>query len=232
MRRNTRCGSFETLMGRPMSTRTCPLPGCKNKHYGKSLCRLHWKRKWRTGTTELTIRDNRDESGRLLPGARIYVPPKGISSNSGRTHFKKGMTPWNKGARKEHRDLTVMTFICEVCGASFSRVPRARGNPRTCSRSCFGKLRSGSNHHNWKGGVTAEHERLRKTARYAQWRVTVFQRDDFTCQMCDKRGGRLHADHIQPFATNPALRLELSNGRTLCVQCHRATPTWGSVRVR
>lgn len=36
----------------------------------------------------------------------------------------------------------------------------------------------------------------------------------------------LNADHIKPFAYFPELRLELSNGRTLCVECHRKTPTF------
>jgi hypothetical protein len=74
---------------------------------------------------------------------------------------------------------------------------------------------------NWKGGRNAEHTRLRKTVRYAEWRTAVFTRDDFTCLKCGVRGGRLEADHIKPFSLFPALRFELSNGRTLCKPCHR-----------
>jgi 5-methylcytosine-specific restriction endonuclease McrA len=29
-------------------------------------------------------------------------------------------------------------------------------------------------------------------------RLEVFRRDDFTCQYCDKRGGKLHCDHVVP----------------------------------
>ncbi len=60
-----------------------------------------------------------------------------------------------------------------------------------------------------------------------EWRLAVFTRDNFTCVMCDKRGGRLQADHIKPFGQFPELRIDVSNGRTLCVKCHQGTDTYG-----
>lgn len=62
---------------------------------------------------------------------------------------------------------------------------------------------------------------------YKEWRRRVFMRDDFTCQECWARGGQLHADHVKPWSTHPESRYELSNGKTLCVTCHRKTDTWG-----
>ena len=86
--------------------------------------------------------------------------------------------------------------------------------------------RRGSAAPNWRGGVYPENARIRGSLEYRQWRTSVFQRDNYTCQGCGKRGGYLHADHIKPFAYYPDLRLELSNGRTLCVPCHKKTDTW------
>lgn len=86
---------------------------------------------------------------------------------------------------------------------------------------------SGPNHPNWKGGITPILEKLRKTFEYEEWRKSVFERDDYTCQECKVVGGILEADHIKPFALFPALRFELSNGRTLCQPCHRKTKTYG-----
>ena len=59
------------------------------------------------------------------------------------------------------------------------------------------------------------------------WRKAVFQRDNFTCQKCGKRGGRIQAHHIKPFKAFPKLRHVLSNGATLCLDCHKKTDTYG-----
>lgn len=93
---------------------------------------------------------------------------------------------------------------------------------------------SGARHHNWKGGITSINEKIRKSLEYKLWRKAVFERDNYTCIWCGtkfikgKTGKvKLHADHIKPFAHYPELRLELSNGRTLCELCHETTDTYG-----
>lgn len=81
---------------------------------------------------------------------------------------------------------------------------------------------------NWQGGITPVHQKIRGSKKYKEWRTSVFQRDNYTCVECgDKSGGNLNADHIKPFAYFSELRFELSNGRTLCVDCHRRTDTYG-----
>jgi len=88
----------------------------------------------------------------------------------------------------------------------------------------------GENNPNWKKDKSKSERlvMLRKTVAYEEWRNSVFERDKYTCQECgDKRGGNLEADHIKPFAYFPELRFELSNGKTLCKECHKKTPTWG-----
>ena len=68
---------------------------------------------------------------------------------------------------------------------------------------------------------------IRNSLKYKLWREAVFKRDDWTCVFCKKRGVHLHADHIRPFAKYPKYRFRISNGRTLCVSCHRKTLTYG-----
>lgn len=81
----------------------------------------------------------------------------------------------------------------------------------------------GAAHPNWKGGITPEHARLRASPEYAAWRTAVFERDGYKCQRCgDSKGGNLNAHHVKDFATHPALRFEVSNGLTLCEDCHKA----------
>jgi 5-methylcytosine-specific restriction endonuclease McrA len=62
---------------------------------------------------------------------------------------------------------------------------------------------------------------------YRLWRESVFGRDDWTCVLCGRRGGRLVADHIKSWRYNPELRFDLDNGRTLCDPCHTRTPNYG-----
>jgi hypothetical protein len=61
---------------------------------------------------------------------------------------------------------------------------------------------------------------------YKDWRKAVFDRDDYTCQICGQHGGRLTAHHIRLFSTHPELRYVVPNGITLCWPCH------GSIRSR
>jgi hypothetical protein len=53
------------------------------------------------------------------------------------------------------------------------------------------------------------------------WRNSVYRRDKFTCQNCNKIGGKLNAHHIKPWAKFPDDRFNISNGVTLCVNCHK-----------
>ena len=92
------------------------------------------------------------------------------------------------------------------------------GKPNTWS--------NGKKSHWWKGGITPISFKIRSSLKYKTWRRNIFKRDDYTCQVCGKRGGTMHADHIKSFAKYPKLRFRLSNGRTLCVLCHKKTDTY------
>ena len=63
--------------------------------------------------------------------------------------------------------------------------------------------------------------RERNSKEYSKWRNDVFERDKYTCQQCGKVGGKLNAHHIKEYSQYPDLRFELSNGLTLCEDCHR-----------
>jgi 5-methylcytosine-specific restriction endonuclease McrA len=52
-----------------------------------------------------------------------------------------------------------------------------------------------------------------------EWRQKVFMRDEYRCVDCGTKGD-LHAHHIKSFSDYPDLRVELSNGKTVCVPCH------------
>jgi len=78
----------------------------------------------------------------------------------------------------------------------------------------------GDKHWNWQGGKTSVNAKGRNSLKIKIWKRAVMERDDFTCQMCGLRGGRLQAHHIKAFADHEELRADINNGVTLCVSCH------------
>lgn len=121
------------------------------------------------------------------------------------------------------------SLTCETCQRPYVVKGYRRDTSRFCSISCHSKAKVGLNAANWQGGKTDEATLIRTSLSYKEWRLAIFQRDGFACVRCgDATGGNLQADHIKPFALYPELRLELDNGRTLCMSCHKATGTYGS----
>jgi hypothetical protein len=72
----------------------------------------------------------------------------------------------------------------------------------------------------WDGFKEAVNSLVRKSVAYQNWRKKIFERDDYTCQKCKKRGKYMIAHHIANFSDNSKLRLEKENGITLCKDCH------------
>ena len=113
---------------------------------------------------------------------------------------------------------------CPQCNTSFFHLickPRL-----CCSAVCAKKFFVKDRHPSWAGGIKKDNDR-RKSFEGIAWRKAVFEKDNYTCQICKIRGGILQADHIKPYSIYRELRFELSNGRTLCVTCHKQTATYG-----
>lgn len=72
----------------------------------------------------------------------------------------------------------------------------------------------------WDGFVISVSARMYNSSEYKEWRKSVFKRDNYTCQMCDKRGGKLNSHHIYKFSNNPEFVFDINNGITLCYDCH------------
>lgn len=105
---------------------------------------------------------------------------------------------------------------------------------------------SGKNNGAWKGGITIIKNKIRGLPEYNEWRIKVYNRDNYTCQECGDRGQKgnkviLNCDHINPLSqiveynnitsVDEALSCkelwDIDNGRTLCYDCHLKTDTYG-----
>jgi hypothetical protein len=161
--------------------------------------------------------------------------------NSG--SFKTGIVPWNTNThfqsnnslekyRKENNNVSAFKGRKQTEEAKQKiRIARAKQ-----------VFPTGPEHWNYKHGQSPFRTRLYNTYLYKKWRSTIFERDNYTCQFCGQRGGRLNVDHIKPFSLivkeNKITTIEeakkclelwnLSNGRTLCFPCHFKTETYGN----
>jgi len=104
----------------------------------------------------------------------------------------------------------------------------------------------------WKGGITKLNNNIRSCLKSTDWAKLILKRDNYTCQKCFKRGGKLVGHHKKSFSKifeefrylyfyldpkkdkNKLLKLsykyipfwDTNNGITLCEKCHRQTDSY------
>lgn len=139
-------------------------------------------------------------------------------------HASLGRTPWNKGLTVPEEHKKYLSDIQK--GKHNSPQTEIKKGQRISPGTEFTTANGGRNHWNWQGGLTSQREKLRKSQETRTWRKSIFERDNYTCRICLNRGGRLHADHVKPWSLFPELRYALTNGRTLCENCHKGTDTY------
>ncbi|MCK9371085.1 HNH endonuclease [Candidatus Dojkabacteria bacterium] len=154
-------------------------------------------------------------------GKIFYILPYRIACGRGK-HCSKECY-WSRGKYE--------TRQCGICKKDITKPistwrVKDKNNKRGyfCSMKCSGVWTSknvrGKKTNSWRGGVVGKNKLDRINVAYKKWRKAVFERDDYTCQICGKRGGELNADHIRSFADYPSLRYDIFNGQTMCRSCH------------
>lgn len=158
------------------------------------------------------------------PNLKARGKKRSIETKRKMSLARLGVEPWNKG--KEYKLGWRHT---EETKKKLSEAKKGANNPvkRKEVRDKISRTKLAVN-----GGIaiTPIHHAIRNSFEYKLWRKAVFERDRFTCRFCYKIGGKIQADHIKRFSEYPELRFAIDNGRTLCVECHRKTDTWGNVK--
>jgi 5-methylcytosine-specific restriction endonuclease McrA len=105
-------------------------------------------------------------------------------------------------------------------------------------------LTVGERNPNWRGGISTVAHLIRTSPEYKKWRQAILERDNYTCQNCNKRGGDLNVDHfpktfkeiLDEFSIKSiedAMACEAlwdtESNRTLCVTCHRGGGLYGEI---
>jgi len=90
---------------------------------------------------------------------------------------------------------------------------------------CASEKKLGKNNHNYNPNLTDEEREDNKDRhsdyKYIRWIKHIYIKDDYTCQKCLIRGGRLNSHHIKSWRSCKKLRLNKNNGITFCEDCHK-----------
>jgi hypothetical protein len=135
-----------------------------------------------------------------------------------------GKPSWNRGGT--HSDSARMKIREARANQVFSHESRIKKS-QTIKAQWDNGIRTRQNCPFYVDGRHKGKTPIKQSLEYRLWRTAVFERDNYTCTDCGIRGGSLQADHIKPQSIFPELRFALENGRTLCRDCHKRTPTWG-----
>lgn len=153
--------------------------------------------------------------------------------NDGRMHFcstachdeyQKTLTG-TKGANWKGKRLA---RVCNFCHKTFkpTRSKNRKDFQQYCSDRCrlemLFEVQIGEEHPAWNGGTTPFRRLIENSKEYKRWRQSVFKRDKYRCSMCGSNRN-ICAHHIKTFSDYPELRTDVSNGVTLCDNCHLLT---------
>lgn len=97
-----------------------------------------------------------------------------------------------------------------------------QGRPKSAAFSLHMSVtRRGKQNPNFNPNLTEADRTLNRmlTLGYMDWIKTVYARDSYCCQVCGS-SRNLNAHHLDGYADHPAVRVDPSNGVTLCQKHH------------
>jgi len=122
-----------------------------------------------------------------------------------------------KGSPTRKREQVLIK--CYQCGNEVNRhkseIRKRKGDKDFCCSQCWYEYNQRKNHYNWQGGQSE-----RMAPGYSGWRRKVLKRDRGFCRLCHSTT-KIEVHHIKKFSQYPKIRWEVSNGISLCEDCHK-----------
>jgi hypothetical protein len=175
----------------------------------------------------------------------VYPRTKEYLKKLKKQGFQKGNKPWNF-EKTQYNNKILKKIADNKRGKHHSPNTEFKKGHKP-----IGSFKPGEDHWNWNGGISSTRHRLTNSFRWKQWRTQIFERDNYTCQECEQRGGKLHPHHIHPFEFAEILNYLKETlgtnclyeeaidckflwnpciGKTLCVDCHKKTNNYNKTK--
>ncbi len=182
------------------------------------------------GVPVTTLYDWRREAGIERNSRRVYVTDDLRDRISRQLSRDPDGLLCGEACRLYRDELLSTTEIAERLGVSSVTIGQwleragveRRKRPTPHVREKLRQANLGAKRYNWKGGISPENVRVRTSLYMKLAREACFERDDYTCRSCGRRGGKLNAHHIWPFQRFRDRIFDPGNLVTLCKACHDA----------
>lgn len=119
---------------------------------------------------------------------------------------------------KRHTEVTKEKISKGVLATNPTGMTGRTHSIRTRKKMSLDRTEAGNS--NWKGGVTKQIRKLRRSKEYIQWRKEVISRAGGICEDCGS-DENIEAHHIISIHKDITKALDKNNGMALCNACHK-----------
>lgn len=159
-------------------------------------------------------------------GKTFKVKPYTVKTGNGKYCSQKCMGKWRSehwgGKNNPNWRGGKIHRMCKICGNDFyvKRNEIKKRKAILCSEKCLGEyitqINWGKNNPNWRGGLSFQPYPCSFNKKLKAY---IKKRDNYTCQLCEKKDCLLYVHHIDYDKTNN----KNDNLITLCDVCHSTT---------
>lgn len=195
-----------------------------NREFKDKYSRWHWMCKCHCGNEKIISQNNLRSGNSYSCGCeknikRVIVDLTGKKFDRLTVidrDFSKNKTFWNcvcdcgNICSVFHGHL--QTGHTRSCGCLLSEISSFLAKKYLC-----GKKKE--NHPRWDINKT-DVERQKQRPNMKEWSSFIIKRDNYTCFVCNKRGCKLHAHHLDAYSLHVKERNNTENGVCLCKECH------------